>query len=99
MTCKDCLYFEHCHSDIAYGMGSDDLTGEYFTDIETRCKSFKDKANVVEVVRCKDCEHSTLILGTYICDNIQAPWFNDDFAIDVGANDFCSYGKRKEGAE
>lgn len=47
MTCKDCIYYEHCHSEIAYGMGSDDLTGEYFTDIETRCKSFKNKADVV----------------------------------------------------
>lgn len=49
MTCKDCIYYEHCHSEIAYGMGSDDLTGEYFTDIETRCKSFKNKADYAEV--------------------------------------------------
>ena len=55
MTCKDCLYYEHCHSQIAYGMGSDDLTGKYYTDIESRCKSFKSKADFVEVVRCKDC--------------------------------------------
>ena len=49
MTCKDCLYHERCHSEIAYGMGSDDLTGEYFTDIERRCAGFKNKADVVEV--------------------------------------------------
>lgn len=44
MTCKDCLHYECCHSEIAYGMGSDDLTGKYFTDIETRCKNFINKA-------------------------------------------------------
>lgn len=52
-------------------------------------------ADVVEVVRCKDCKHSTLTFGTYVCDNIESPWYNDEFDIDVGANDFCSYGEKK----
>lgn len=56
-------------------------------------------ADVVEVVRCKDCKHSTLMYGTYVCDNTQSPWFNDVFDIDMEANDYCSYGKKKEGAE
>lgn len=51
MTCKDCIYHERCHSEIAYGMGSDDLTGEYFADIEKRCKGFKNKADFAEVKR------------------------------------------------
>ena len=53
-------------------------------------------ADVVEVVRCKDCVHSTLTFGSYICDNIETPWFNDEFAIDMMSDDFCSYGERKE---
>jgi hypothetical protein len=57
------------------------------------------KADVVEVVRCKDCIYSTLYCGSYICDNIEAPWFNDEFTIDMMSNEFCSYGERKEGAE
>ncbi len=56
-------------------------------------------SDVVEVVRCKDCEYSRLYCGSYICDNVQTPWFNDEFNVDVGSNDFCSYGERKEGAE
>ena len=62
MTCKDCLYYENCHGNIAYGVGSDDLTGEYFPDIETRCKSFKNKADVVEVKHGKWQEIDNLVI-------------------------------------
>ena len=56
-------------------------------------------SDVVEVVRCKDCKYSTLMYGTYVCNNTQSPWFNDEFDINLEANDFCSFGIRKEGAE
>ena len=52
--------------------------------------------DVVEVVRCKDCKRVSLYCGSYKCYNPQTPWFNDEFNIDVGADDFCSYGERKE---
>ena len=87
MTCKDCLYSERCHSDIAYGMGSDDLTGEYFTDIEKRCKSFKNKADVVEIPKTgigdlsdgyhtfNELYHHRAILFSVICNsNPQIAW-------------------------
>lgn len=91
MTCRDCIHYERCHSEIAYGMGSDDLTGKYYTDIETRCKGFKNKANYVEVVRCKDCEH---LSKKGICEKFRQryPFFPDDYF-------YCGFGKRKEGAE
>jgi hypothetical protein len=63
------------------------------------CSHWKPKnPDIVEVVRCKDCEHfgknkeyriSKLSLS--FCDK-----FHHNITRD---NDFCSYGKRKEGAE
>lgn len=105
MTCKNCYHYEACSgysiSDLDKDVWDYCAKGktDEIPDIEDRCSEFKNKADVIEVVKCKDCIHSTLTFGTYICDNIQTPWFNDEFAIDVGANDFCSYGERKEGAE
>lgn len=57
--------------------------------------------DAVPVVRCKDCKHSTLpsaltqrygAPGTLTCHNRYSPcnWHN------VGGEDFCSYGERRE---
>ena len=49
-------------------------------------------ADVVEVVRCRDCKHSYRIDGAkeeYDCAKISA------FAKFFGGNHFCSYGERK----
>ena len=57
--------------------------------------------DAVPVVRCKDCKHSTLPSaltqrygepGTLTCHNRYSPcnWRN------VGGEDFCSYGERRE---
>lgn len=55
-------------------------------------------ADVVEVVRCKDCEHAR-DLGFQFGSLVHESWFciyNGPHA--TGANDFCSHGqKRKEG--
>ena len=60
-----------------------------------RCCHFKNKADVVEVVRCKDCEHyktpqdpkyrNTSVL--YCCRSALQK---------VKSTDFCSYGERSE---
>ena len=58
-------------------------------------------ADVAEVVRCKDCKYSTLPseftqrygkLGTLTCHNRYAPCNRRN----VGGDDFCSYGERRE---
>lgn len=58
-------------------------------------------ADVAPVVHCKDCKHSTLPSeltqrygkpGTLTCHNMHAP----SNRRNVGSNDFCSYGERKE---
>lgn len=67
--------------------------------IANRIREIPTSTDVVEVVRCKDCKYSTLMYGTYVCNNTQSPWFNDVFDIDLEANDFCSYGEREESDE
>lgn len=61
-------------------------------------------ADVVPVVRCKDCAHSTFPSeltqrygkpGTLTCHNMHAP----SNRRNVGSNDFCSYGERKDGGD
>jgi hypothetical protein len=57
--------------------------------------------DAVVVVRCKDCKHSTLpseltqrygVPGTLTCHNRCSPCNRRN----VGGNDFCSYGERKD---
>ena len=56
------------------------------------------------VVHCKDCKHSTLpseltqrygVPGTLTCHNRYSPCNRRN----VGGNDFCSYGERKDDIE
>lgn len=47
-TCKDCIYEPKCHSRIAYGNGIE-WNGTPITDMEKRCKSFKNKGNFIEM--------------------------------------------------
>lgn len=54
-------------------------------------------ADVVEVVRCKDCQ-SYSDFDTTKCKRLEFH-FCDKFGIITKESDFCSYGKRKEGVE
>jgi Zn finger protein HypA/HybF involved in hydrogenase expression len=56
-------------------------------------------ADVVEVVRCKDCEHLRIINGKGLyayCPKTECKF--EPFEIDTRTH-YCSYGERKEGAE
>ena len=54
-------------------------------------------ADVVEVVRCKDCKFATEYChGDFDCQCPHTPWASDEYAIPCKANDYCSYGERKE---
>ena len=53
-TCKDCLHFPVCYLIEHYGADEDEL-----------CEDFKAAADVVEVVRCKDCVYASR--DGYIC--------------------------------
>ena len=61
-------------------------------------------ADVAPVVRCKDCKYSTLpseltqrygVPGTLTCHNR----YSQCNRRNVGGNDFCSYGERKDDIE
>jgi hypothetical protein len=49
------------------------------------------KVDAVEVVRCKDCKHWQEHDGDMYC----GCWAN--LMTDTAADDFCSYGERKDG--
>ena len=66
---------------------------EHEAEIQERVKMYVQKwleqvpsADVVEVVRCKDCIHY----------DEHTRWQCDKFGQSVNADDYCSYGERKE---
>lgn len=54
-------------------------------------ESYMEKHDIVEVVRCKDCKHYRDSFPYDTCDVFDAN------ATD--AEDYCSYGERKDGDE
>ena len=54
------------------------------------CVNMIPSADVVEVVRCKDCKHwSEYMEGIGVCDKLKT---------DTGEGVFCSYGESKDGS-
>ena len=47
-TCKECIHYDVCYHIEHYGR---------HMETEESCGGFKNKADFVEVVRCKDCKH------------------------------------------
>ena len=82
-TCKDCFHEKLCVI-RAFPDAFENTQWE-----KEPCNHFKNKADVVEVVRCKDCKHSDLSrsCGKYMCKKGCGGTKTDD--------DFCSYGERR----
>jgi hypothetical protein len=91
-TCKDCIHYDVCqfHIDEETKMTVKDCGG-----------FFKNKADYVAVVRCKDCKHKQeldkyekrlYIEGCVACTQ-SSP--NSDRLVML-PNDFCSYGERSD---
>ena len=59
-------------------------------------------ADVVEVVRCKDCKHYAAMVTDTVSGELETatwgictkPWFNS-YEYDVHEDDYCSYSERK----
>lgn len=68
-----------------------DITGEQWAQVWNKIKQTP-AADVVEVVRCKDCKN------LYPDDTGKLHWC-DCHRMFVGLDDFCNYGKRKDGGE
>lgn len=83
MTCyTNCIYCEVC--DIA-----DDMEYEDAEIMKSDCPHFKNKADFVEVVKCKNCRNykaDIIVEGVGWCEELER-----GFSADC----FCSYGERK----
>ena len=84
-TCIECIHSDICRH-IPTLTGWDALNPVY-------CMGFRSAANVVEVVRCKDCKHGE------VCCNLQGEEYVvcelDEHHVWI-PNGFCSYGERRE---
>ena len=49
--------------------------------------------DAVEVVRCRDCKHTSTLQGDIICKH-----WTEDICVFVKEEDFCSYGERRTDA-
>lgn len=87
-TCFDCIHLATCYKIEHFGR-----------DLETNtpCREFIGVNDRVEVVRCKDCKYAKCWYGndklgneTFLC------YFLAEEGIKMFADNFCSYGERKE---
>lgn len=78
--CKDCLHYEAC-SNFSKIINS-------AVDVETGCEHFKNRIDVAELVRCKDCKYRK----KKVCGNPTAGMW---VGVELRENDYCSYGERK----
>lgn len=82
-TCNNCIHYSACL-----------WNGEY---TPTPCRHFKDKADMVEVVRCRDCKHLTVINnGSAYARCEKTGYVFWSFRTDTREH-FCAYGERREG--
>ena len=90
MTCKDCIFNEICErqEDLVQ---LDDFTWDEYgesNEVEEYCSIFRNKADFVEVVRCKDCRHYE---ADIICEGVG---YCNEHQKGMRENNFCSYGER-----
>ena len=76
--CEKCIHEEVCDQSSRRMWSA--MAGE------TECSDFKNKADFVEVVRCKDCKNY---------DNCGSNRYCNYFREVVGSYHFCSYGERR----
>lgn len=100
MTCKDCIHCDVCL--LCKEINADKAVRMFDFD----CPEFKGKAEFVEVVRCQNCkrfmeyaEGKQRIEGADGDCAIRMMNTSDEQFWGVTFNDYCSYGKRKEGAK
>lgn len=64
-----------------------------FIDVAERCMDDIPPADVVEVVRCKDCKYWDNTTKWAVCTK----WSADPYEqANTEKNDYCSYGERKD---
>lgn len=89
MTCKDCIHEDVCSALIKDGLPWED--GKY--PAEAFCLAFRNKSDVVEVVRCKDCKYFTKEM---IGDDLECFCKCVSGMVNPADDFYCSYGERRE---
>jgi hypothetical protein len=85
-VCENCIHYEVCNYHI---------TEETPLTVDECSRGFKNKADFVEVVRCKDCKY------LYCFSAIDRQFYCKHFPKGlqginiVEENPYCSYGERK----
>ena len=87
--CKECLHNEVCK------YGENRSNGMYCTG--DKCKQYKPTADVVEVVRCKDCKYLKYGYQCYRPLGMNLSNNEDAYVLLDTENDYCSCGERREG--
>lgn len=82
-TCKDCLSEKVCRHNDGHNL---------FCKEDYNCPHFKNKADYVEVVRCRDCIYWDGRGYDGRCEGYHNGLIRDYTNYD----DFCSYGERNE---
>lgn len=88
-SCKDCIHYDVCEA-LESGNGIKKVH-------PVQCGVFKNKADVVEVVRCKDCNHKVDFKGRVMCNRNAKKIGEEWCGLTATDNEhFCSYGERSE---
>ena len=82
MTCKDCIHYEICQFHIT----------EETKMTVNECENFKNKADLVEVVRCGECKHKGWVQEPCHGKTVDFCRIHETC---IEKPDFCSYGERK----
>ena len=84
---------EYTSTDVCADYGDGFCEHGYSTPLFRLMVSETPTVDAVEVVRCKDCEYCTKYPAGYFCYDPR-----DEYAdgVKVKADDFCSYGERRE---
>lgn len=91
MSCKDCIYRAMCYNHEHYGR-----------DDEKPCEMFRNEADFVEVVRCKDCKRfmeyaeDKNVEGASGTCYLRMMYSLEEQFYSVKYDDFCSCGERRK---
>lgn len=80
-SCKDCMSEKVCKYNDKHNL---------YCKENYECPHFKNKADFVEVVRCKDCRFFDM--SSRHCDHPMST----SIPISRSSTGYCSYGERKE---
>ena len=101
MTCRECFHWEACKSVLENATGF--KLPEDFKGGAERCDLFVSTADVVEVVRCKDCKYwkgekkADPITNYHYGDCTHEEWRDaEGWDKTTCGHEFCSRGERKE---